>query len=301
MGINDLASELLGLNLGTPRDYFHGISAQNLCLADNFILFLRRKRGELQQRNFETRPHHRWVLVICFGTEGSINVDGHAFHLRPGDAFLVKPYQFHFYLEIADEHLAWLFLTFETAYPIPFESFANTPITLDRSHLEQALQIASQFNQISSAGEVAIDSLSFAATSLLNQIRMHRMGQTRDLIARPAYPSTGYELVGRIIRLLEQNLSENINILNIAEALSLSESHLRKRFKRLTGLSLGSYLLHYKLNRAVKLLAHSEQSLTQISVECGYESLAAFSRSFKKNLGVSPFTYRKTASFGDAQ
>lgn len=295
---SDLATELINMELSAPRDYFHGVTAKNLCLADNLVLFLRRKRSELQRRTFETRPHHRWVLLICFETAGSINVDGQAFHIRPGEAFLVKPYQFHFYLEIATEQLAWLFLTFESSDPHPFESFSNIPIALAPSHLEHCLQIACTYNERASADRVALDSLSFAVVSLLNQIRMHRLGQSKDLVLRPAYTRTGYELVDQIIRLLEKDLSGNMSIVRIADALSLSESHLRKRFKRLTGLTLGSYLVHYKLNRAIKLLVHTDESLTQISLNCGYESLAAFSRSFKNNLGVSPSTYRKTASFG---
>lgn len=295
---SELATELIHMELRVPRDYFHGVTAKNLCLADNLVLFLRRKRSDLQRRTFETRPHHRWVLLICFETAGSINVDGQAFHIRPGEAFLVKPYQFHFYLEIASEELVWLFLTFESLDAHPFESFSNIPIELAQSHLEHCLQIARSYNERVNADRLALDSLSFAVVSLLNKIRMHRLGQTKDLILRPPYNRTGYEMVDRIIRLLEKDLSGNLSIVRIADELSLSESNLRKRFKRLTGLTLGSYLVHYKLNRAIKLLVHSNESLTQIALTCGYESLAAFSRSFKNKLGVSPSTYRKTASFG---
>ncbi len=292
-----VAAELAQLGMQPPDDYFHGLKARNLCYVDNIVLFLRLQKRELQRRNFESRPHHRFVLIICFQTEGSINVDGRIFHLRPGNAFLVKPYQFHFYLEMESEHMNWLFLTFETRNAKPFDSFANTPIPLSPQLCEEAVNIAALYTRRESLDEVSLDMTTFSASNLLNKLRAYSLNRSRELIDSPAYPTIGYELVDRINTLLERHLEENISILQIAKSLALSESHLRKRFKLLTGISLGSYLVHYKLNRAVKLLVHSDDSLTQIALDCGYESLAAFSRSFKKQLGSTPSNYRKTSRF----
>ena len=83
-----------------PHNYFHGILADNLCWPDNVILFLRRDREALNPRNFESRPHHRHVLVINLAATGSVSVDGAAFHLHPGEAFLIAPFQVHIYMEI---------------------------------------------------------------------------------------------------------------------------------------------------------------------------------------------------------
>lgn len=290
----DASRRLTALRMPPPDDYFHGLKARNLCVADNLVVFLRTEKRVLQLKNFASRPHHRFVLILCFETEGSISVDGRIFHLRPGDAFLVKPYQFHFYLEMQSQQLNWLFLTFESRNTKPFDSFANTSVPLSQSLCEQALEIATHYAQRETLDEVTLDMLTFSASSLLNKLRAYSLNRTRELIASQTCPIPGYELVDRINGLLEQSLEENVSILQISEWLAFSESHLRKRFKQLTGLSLGSYLVHYKLNRAVKLLVHSDDSLTQIALDCGYDSLAAFSRSFKKQLGVTPSQYRKT-------
>jgi AraC-like DNA-binding protein len=93
--------------------------------------------------------------------------------------------------------------------------------------------------------------------------------------------------------LLAWHLDERLTIGAIARRLAMSPSHLRKRFQQLNGLSLGNYLLHYRLSRAIKLLVQSDLSLTQIAVDCGYESLAAFSRAFKGKVGKNPSAFRK--------
>lgn len=280
-----------------PDDYFHGLKARNLCFADNLVVFLRSEKSELQRKNFESRPHHRFVLILCFETEGSINVDGRIFHLTPGNAFLVKPYQFHFYLQMQSEQLSWLFLTFESRNPKPFETFANTPIPLSQALCERAVEIATSYTNKERLDEVTLDLLTLSASNLLNQLRAYSLNRSRKLISSNAYPASGYGLVDRINGLLEESLEENVSILQLSQRLASSESNLRKRFKQLTGISLGSYLVHYKLNRAVKLLVHADDSLTQIALDCGYDSLAAFSRSFKKQLGVTPSQYRKTEKF----
>ncbi|MBK1877766.1 AraC family transcriptional regulator [Pelagicoccus mobilis] len=295
--LRNASQRLKGLGMTTPDDYFHGLKARNLCVADNLVIFLRTEKRILQTKSFDSRPHHRFVLILCFETEGSISVDGRIFHLTPGDAFLVKPYQFHFYLEMQSQKLNWLFITFETRNAKPFDSFANTSIPLSEELCEQALQIASHYAERERLDEVTLDMLTFSVSSLLNKLRAYSLNRSRKLIESPAYPTFGYDLVDKINTQLEQSLEDNISILQISERLAISESHLRKRFKQLTGLSLGSYLVHYKLNRAVKLLVHSDDSLTQIAFDCGYDSLAAFSRSFKKQLGSTPSQYRKTEKF----
>lgn len=294
---SDYAGQLASLPNLLPRDYFRGIRARMLCTADNIVAFLRTEKGLLQRRSFDSRPHHRHVLLICFETAGAINVDGSVFHLQPGQAFLVKPYQFHFYMEIERDAVTWLFLTFETRDPAPYESFANTPVALGPELLQDAVSIAQRFSERDTASEADQDMLVLATATLLNQIRALALTQSAPLIRPRPTPPVGYSLVDRINLLLDRRLEDSISIPRIAATLSLSESHLRKRFRALTGLSLGSYLVHYKLSRAVKLLVHSQSSLTQIALECGYESLAAFSRSFKTKLGVSPSQYRKAAAF----
>lgn len=77
------------------------------------MVFLRTSRSAPQQRNFANRVHHRYVLVLVLETPGKVSLDGERYALQPGDALLVLPFQFHHYIDLADDALRWLFLTFE--------------------------------------------------------------------------------------------------------------------------------------------------------------------------------------------
>ena len=285
----DILDALLVLPNPEPADYFRGAQAEELCLAENIVVFLRTRKQVLQKRNFESRPHHRFVLLICYDGSGSINVDGAAHRLQPGYAFLVKPFQFHFYLDVNKDCIAWLFITFNSPNPTAFDNFANLPIELTEKELTRANRIAKEFGRPNRRNDLMLLSTSYLLNQVRDRSRYQALHYNRPFISS----GSGYELVEKINCALAEEPGEAISIHKIAGSVHMSESNLRKRFRKLTGLSLGSYLLHYKLNRAVKLLVHSKANLTQIALVCGYDSLAAFSRSFKAKLGLTPSGYRK--------
>ncbi|MGB2351429.1 MAG: helix-turn-helix transcriptional regulator, partial [Akkermansiaceae bacterium] len=85
----------------------------------------------------------------------------------------------------------------------------------------------------------------------------------------------------------------SIGISDIAEAMGYSESRLRVIFKRVAGITLGAYIKNYRLNRAMALLRTSQLSMAEITREAGFASPQAFSRTFKKETGHTPRSYRR--------
>ncbi len=254
------------------------------------MAFLRTERAVLHEGGFNNRPHHRYVLLINYATEGTISADGVTFRLHPGEAFLVAPYQMHFYLDVADAAIRWLFFTFEAETAEAFEAIRNVPISLGEAELAEAARLGLAFTGIETAGAGARASLLLGVSLLLNRLKQI-VGTRRAPRLAVSGPDDG--LLERVNRLLDWHLRERLGIADLAARLAMSESHLRRRFRQHTGMSLGSFLLHYRLNRAIKLLVHSQLSLTQIAFECGYESLAAFSRAFQHKVGKSPSAFRK--------
>lgn len=288
---DSLAEKLDQLDQSTPKDYFHGLESQNLCKPDNVIAFLRTNRAVLKERTFESRPHHRYVLILNFQTSGSISVDGTVYRLNPGEAFLVAPYQFHFYLDVQERDIKWLFLTFEAENPETLIPISNRPIEFDEQVAKGALSITRRFEDRLNTTRSAANQAILEAASILDLLQNQKQSSLTPFSQTPVSQRDSV-MVQKVNRLLHERLSEGIDITEIAARLSLSERYLRKRFQALTGLTLGSYFIHYKLDRAVKRLVHSDATLTEIAVDCGYESLASFSRGFKTKLGLTPSSYR---------
>lgn len=92
--------------------------------------------------------------------------------------------------------------------------------------------------------------------------------------------------------IVEAHLYTNISILELAQLANLSESSLKREFKKVYNDSPASYLRNQKLLKAKELLIVSELNITQITFECGFNDVAHFSKLFKNKYGVPPSSYR---------
>jgi transcriptional regulator GlxA family with amidase domain len=103
------------------------------------------------------------------------------------------------------------------------------------------------------------------------------------------------EVYSRILEKIDTPFGTN----DLALALNISESHLRARFRRETGMSLGHYIRRTRLTHAASLLWESSYRITEVAARCGFGSVYAFSRAFKREYGLSPKAYRQQAHAGD--
>lgn len=81
--------------------------------------------------------------------------------------------------------------------------------------------------------------------------------------------------------------SSQVSLDEWAVQLYISRRTLTRRFKKETGLSLGQWRLQAKLHYALRMLSEGS-SVTQVAIDLGYNSISAFSRSFKSVFGFSP-------------
>ncbi len=79
----------------------------------------------------------------------------------------------------------------------------------------------------------------------------------------------------------------------LAEKLCLSISQLNRKMIAISGYNPSGYILSLRINKAKKLLATENISITQVADECGFYDLPYFSRTFKKQTGVTPSQYRR--------
>jgi AraC-like DNA-binding protein len=105
--------------------------------------------------------------------------------------------------------------------------------------------------------------------------------------------------IAKTVAYIEHNLGHGIGLVEIAEHVELSESHLRTLFRKEMGISLGHYIAKKRLDMAKYRLLHSNMKLNEIAAECGFTNLFVFSAFFKKQLGISPLRYRKNAQLSE--
>jgi AraC-like DNA-binding protein len=94
---------------------------------------------------------------------------------------------------------------------------------------------------------------------------------------------------------IDIHFAETISINKVAGVSCLSNSQLQRRFRRALGKSIGEYWRNVRLQQAKLLLKAGSDSIEQIALQVGYESLAAFSRSFSQTNGLSPSQWQNAS------
>jgi transcriptional regulator GlxA family with amidase domain len=93
-------------------------------------------------------------------------------------------------------------------------------------------------------------------------------------------------------RLILERLGETLQVTELAQACSLSRSHFSRAFKCSTGCSPQEWIRQQRIARAKLLIQHTDLSLTQISLECGFCDQAHFCHMFTRSEGINPFAWR---------
>ncbi len=95
------------------------------------------------------------------------------------------------------------------------------------------------------------------------------------------------------IEYMQEHYAEDIAVPDIAEAIGISEGHLRKVFKQETGVKIIDFLTDYRLEKAKRYMQKGEHLLDTIWKKTGFASAQYFSYVFKKKEGISPRDYMK--------
>ncbi len=99
--------------------------------------------------------------------------------------------------------------------------------------------------------------------------------------------------VGRALALMHAVPARDWTLEELAREVGVSRSVLAERFNELVGLPPIHYLANWRMQIAAGLLSGGTTNIATIAAATGYGSEAAFSRAFKKMLGMPPAAWRR--------
>lgn len=129
------------------------------------------------------------------------------------------------------------------------------------------------------------------ADSVAQALAVHLL-HTNQITRISEESALGRSTLGTVIGYMREHLAEDVTLDDLAAQVNLSKFHLLRMFKKSTGSTPHAYLVRMRLGRAANLLQHSQLPVSQIAVECGYQSPGQFSATFRRAYGVSPRDYR---------
>jgi AraC-like DNA-binding protein len=101
--------------------------------------------------------------------------------------------------------------------------------------------------------------------------------------------------VGKALSLLHARPEQDWTIEKLGKDVGLSRSVLAERFADLVGIPPMQYLAKWRMQIASRLLNGGNANIATVAAEIGYASEAAFSRAFKKMVGLPPSDWRRRA------
>lgn len=225
-------------------------------------------------------------LEFVYVIEGSAKAfyEGEEYSLEKGDAFIVFPQRIHYYSE--SKNISAVNSIVPIEYLPEFRSaFLNN--VLVTPHIKNAPLFA---------GEL----LKKAATAKNLHYKAFRRGailaafslflDDAQFIDKKSPDTTTLQ---KILDYCENHYKENISLENISKELFISKSYISHIFSEKIHMSFRDYINSLRVSLSLNYLKEGKLPITEVSSECGFESIRSFNRAFKKIHDATPSEYRK--------
>ncbi len=252
--------------------------------------------GELFcESGYEVEKHRQRVFEITYIVtgKGTVITDGRATVLEENQIYINVPGQTH---EIrADQGTAlrycYLGFSFTGSQEPELERFyrswdgRNPPRC--KELLELFVRILDEFHNQQELYQVMAGALT---ERLILQVYRDHTESSAGYIALGE--SRMGSAVYAVMRYIDRHYRDIDDIRALAATLGYSYTYLAHIFKDKTGTTIGTYIIHKKMEEAKWLLRTGRMNVTQVASRFNYKSVQSFSNGFKKAVGISPAEYQ---------
>jgi len=98
--------------------------------------------------------------------------------------------------------------------------------------------------------------------------------------------------IATAVRYIREKVGGGIDVTQVLQHVPVSRRSLEQRFRELVGHSPGEEIRRTRVQEACKLLIGTDLKLIDIAMRCGFEYASYFSRSFRREMGMTPKAYR---------
>ena len=236
--------------------------------------------------------HRFYSMELILRGRCGQNINGIRYDCGPGTLFLLSPLDHHRFLFNREPLDTWCLSFTENVLSqevLTALQRAETPWVLSLS--------ADALPRISGLLELAEKELSgelplqqSAADAIINLLIV---GLLREL------PETRQELSGAkaglhgCVGYVRKHFREPLTLEAVAKTFSVTPNHFCRVFRQLTGITFKAYLLQLRLEYAMQQLAQTDQSVTEVCLESGFNSPSYFSKAFRERFGYAPSDLRR--------
>lgn len=237
--------------------------------------------------------HPAWSFIFCFDSRCRIQFRGEILVPDPSTVFVLSNSEPHQELpsDTVARYIAVLintqFLQQQLSeYNLALDALSSGMTCKINQRLVDALkefmtdyeEAAPGFRQLLDAGELKITHL------LIRQLFGINRNSTKFLFRMS---------ITRALEYLNAHYGKKISVEDLACVANLSTSHFSRVFKEQTSMSPIEYIMMIRLDCAKRMLRANEKTLSEIALDCGFNSSSYFYQCFTREFNISPSDYRK--------
>lgn len=248
------------------------------------------------QNVFAEHTHEFYELVMVWRGNGLHVLNDRPYRITRGDLFYIRAEDCHSYASVNDlvlQNIIYcpdrLTLNLDWAAHIPGLNGSKwiPHWRIGSSGMAQARQVISQLEHESASCDPLANVMAQTLfAQLVMTLQRHRFA-TDNLAA-----THSEALLDKLITALSGSLNRSFALERFCEQEQCSERALRQQFRTQTGMTINHYLRQLRICHAQYLLQHSEQMISEIAMQCGFEDSNYFSVVFSREVGMTPGQWR---------
>lgn len=250
--------------------------------------------------------HEEIEIIYLSAGKVTFTIDDATYILNPGDCLFINSSQIHTGYTESDysDYYSVVFSTELLTNPfdacrvfferITSNTYVIPPLfrkstVIHTEIIDELKELINEIEQKEVAYELAVKAKLFA---IFHKIFRENLYTVNKESQKKPIRSTKYELLKKILGFVYVNYNKKIKLEEISDHVNLTPQYLCAFFKEMTKTTLTEYINHHRIESALTLIKDSELSMTEIALECGFDTPSYFNRVFKKQVGCSPKNYR---------
>lgn len=242
------------------------------------------------------------IYYLLFG-ERNYFINDRVYNIQKGDLILINSNVVHRTIDVFSGSHERVLIEFDMNF---FESFLVNPEDLELLkafnrdctilHIDEPIKKQLEhcfFKIIQESKENNLETNIALKVYFLELLILINKLHAKTSLLEFKQPNEMQKKISEIIVYININYMNDIGLELVAEKFFVSEAHLSRTFKKVTGFSFIQYLNNLRVHEAQKLLIETKLSISEISEKVGYQNSTHFGRMFKSITSISPREYRK--------
>lgn len=251
--------------------------------------------------DYERHFHSAVEVIIPLKGEVRVDMEEQSYHVKEGEIIIIPAGCVHgLHMGVGSERFLLLYEmngVFTLKEFSALRQMMGKPIYLDQAHpcRDQVRDIFFELIEAHRSDALLRNMFNYALLLRIYAILGENYLSTSATLAEMnslQRQLSGEDAFNRALDHLNKNYMEDITLDSLATYAGFSRYTLSRMFRQHTGSTFTQYLSKRRVDMAMELLSSTRIPVTQVALQCGFNSIATFNRVFREVKGCTPTQYR---------